>query len=326
MQRTAVLARCAEAFVSSVPCYHPLAARRGPKGLVDFRKKEHDTQNRPITVACGKCRGCRLESSRQWAMRIMHEAQVHEANCFATLTYNPENLPDNASLHLPHFQEFMRSLRYHVGERCLDLGIPKRRLRYFHCGEYGELSRPHYHLCLFGWAFLDDRQLHHDPSRKPSDAPLYTSELLDRAWGKGFTTIGELTFESAAYTARYIMKKVNGPAAIHHYAVYDDQGGKHARAPEYTTMSRRPGIGSAWYDRFKSDLYPSDTAVTRGYESRVPRYYDKLLEKEDPDLYDMVKQARIDADHDEVNSTPERLRSRELVAEARSKLFNKRKL
>ena len=151
-------------------------------------------------VPCGQCIGCRLERSRQWAIRCVHEASLHTDNCFITLTYSPDCLPSDGSLNHDDFQKFFKRLRKHIA--------PKK-IRYYMCGEYGEdlqqpskLGRPHFHACLFGLDF-DDKQLY----IVRDDVKLYTSATLEKIWGKGFVTIGDVTFESAAYVARYIAKK-----------------------------------------------------------------------------------------------------------------------
>ena len=171
------------------------------------------------TVACGQCVGCRLERSRQWAIRCVHESQMHEQNCFITLTYSDEFLPENGSLQLKHFQDFMKRLRFHVGG-----GI-----RFFHCGEYGEENgRPHHHAIIFNHDFADKKVW-----KTNNGVVLYRSKILEELWPYGFATVGCVSFESAAYVARYITKKVNGDMADSHYL---------GREPEYITMSRRPGV------------------------------------------------------------------------------------
>lgn len=253
-----------------MPCYSPLHA---------FKAKANDSSKISITFSrpsswkgdrldlpCGQCIGCRLERSRQWAVRCMHEASLHEQNSFITLTYDDEHLPKDWSLQKSHFQNFMKRLRKSISHR----------VRYYHCGEYGDLNaRPHYHALLFGHDFSDKR-LHSE--RK--EVRLFTSDQLQRLWPMGFSTIGEVTFESAAYVARYVMKKINGPAAEDHY---------YGRTPEYTTMSRRPGIAQKWYEKFKSDVYPRDYVVSRGFKSRPPRYYDNLLGREDQSTLALLK-------------------------------------
>ena len=78
------------------------------------------------------------------------------------------------------------------------------------CGEYGEdFSRPHYHALLFN-CFCPDRKKH---STGDSGSVIYTSEALTKLCPFGLSSIGDVTFESAAYVARYVMKKITGDAA-----------------------------------------------------------------------------------------------------------------
>lgn len=256
-----------------MPCYSPLHAfkARGEdpsKIVVTFRRPESFRGER-LDLPCGQCVGCRLERSRQWALRCMHEASLYDRNCFITLTYSDENLPPGRSLVKADFQNFMKRLRKEFGAR----------IRYYACGEYGKsvgvvLGRPHFHALLFNHDFAD-RRFH--SGRSPNE--ISTSESLSRLWPFGFSVVGQVTFESAAYVARYVMKKVTGKRSEAHY------GG---RLPEFTLMSRGSkrigtgGIGKGWFDRFKSDVYPHDRVVVRGSPSRPPRFYDNLLGREDP--------------------------------------------
>jgi len=178
-------------------CHYPIPAYRLPSGSVVFHDKGDGA---PFEVPCGKCLGCRLSRSREWALRCVHEASLHEQNCFVTLTYSPENLPSDAGLHHPHFQKFMKRLRKKYSGR---------DIRYYMCGEYGErTNRPHYHALLFGLDFPDWEYV----STSDSGHEVFTSKTLEKIWGLGFVTIGTVTFESAAYCAPYIMKKLTGPA------------------------------------------------------------------------------------------------------------------
>lgn len=260
-------------------CYFPLKAyidkgSNAYKYKLVFRRSE-SWKGESIDLPCGRCIGCRLEKSRQWAVRCMHEASLYENNCFLTLTYNDENLPSNWSLIKEEFPLFMKRLRKKYGE-----GI-----RYYHCGEYGEKNkRPHYHAIVFNHDF-EDKVFH----KMSGTNKLYTSESLDKLWSKGFATLGDVTFESAGYVARYAMKKITGENAIEYY------GG---RVPEYSTMSRGSkkigtgGIGKGWYDKYKSDVYPLDRVVVRGSLSRPPRFYDNLLRAEDPSTLALIKLER----------------------------------
>lgn len=241
----------------------------------------------PFNIACGQCIGCRLERSRQWAVRCVHEAQLWDDNCFITLTFSPESLAARSnpySVDVRDFQLFMKKLRKQFGS-----GI-----RFFHCGEYGDLhQRPHYHAALFNFDFSDKVLFNIVNGYR-----LYTSDSLSRLWPHGFATIGSLTFESAAYVARYITKKLNGKKAeeTNHYSVIHPDTGEiiAERSPEYTTMSRRPGIGKLWFDKFKSDVYPHDFVVINGKKIRPPKYYDRLLEQLDHFQLSDLKAERIE--------------------------------
>lgn len=225
-------------------------------------------------------------------MRIVHEASLYDDNCFVTLTYRPkyeatrkqlakgQYLPDDGSLNKKHFQKFMKRLRKRYSEK----------IRYYHCGEYGDqLDRPHYHACLFNIRFDDLEQI---GSRE--GVPLFTSKTLETIWGFGFVSIGELNFETAAYTARYCLKKVNGKKAHDHYLRADENGVAYWLQPEYTSMSTKPGIGKTWYEKFKTDVHPSNEVPVpgRGVFKKVPRYYEKILERTDPALMEQIKEER----------------------------------
>lgn len=228
----------------------------------------------PIRVPCGDCIGCRLEYSRQWGIRCHHEAQLHNQNCFVTLTYNDDNLPSDLSVNKEEIQKFVRRLRKRVGE-----------LRYYACGEYGNnLGRPHYHLCIFGFDFEDKeiwkKATYQETSfgayvPKKGTNDLYRSALLEKVWQKGFSTVGSLTFESACYAARYCCKKINGPREEKWYK---------GKQPEFALMSRRPGIAQEWIKKYMYDVYPKDSFTLNGKHMRSLRYYDKVFKRHCADL------------------------------------------
>lgn len=223
-----------------MPCFHPMPAVRLPDGSVTFTSRSKVDGN-DFELPCGQCAGCRLERSRQWAIRCVHESQMHERNCFITLTYSDEFLPPHGGLIYRDFQLFMKRLRKRTG-------VP---VRFFMCGEYGELDqRPHFHAILFGCDF-DDRKYF---SKTGSGYKLYTSDLLSELWGMGHCPVGNVTFDSAAYVARYCMKKVTGDLADAHYAV-DTPNGIFQREPEFAHMSLKPGIGSTWLAKYRSDVF-----------------------------------------------------------------------
>lgn len=274
-----------------MPCYTPLigfySAEVNPTGkrsiVFDSRKAVHDLRGFPIKleVPCGQCIGCRLERSRQWAVRCVHEASLYDKNCFITLTYDDDHVPGNGSLVKSDFQKFMKRLRKKFG----------KGVRYYECGEYGEkLQRPHYHACLFNFDF-PDKELW----SIRGGVSLYRSRLLEEVWPFGFATVGDVTFESAAYVARYCTKKITGERSVGYYK---------GRVPEFVTMSRRPGIGFDWYRAFRSDVYPDDFVVIRdGIKVKPPKYYDSLYDVEHHKvLQDMKYERRLKAESNPHNN------------------------
>lgn len=203
---------------------------------------------------------------------------MHDDNCFITLTYNDDNLPYGETLIKSDFQKFMKRFRKNIGP-----------VRFFHCGEYGETTlRPHYHALLFGYR-PDDPELF----ASEGEVKTYTSKTLTDTWGLGHATFGELTFESAAYVSRYCTKKVTGELAEAHYTfVHSETGEIFTRLPEYSTQSRRPGIGRTWLDRFGSDVASKDEVIMRERAMRPPRYYDKVFEHTDPVTWETLASRR----------------------------------
>lgn len=284
-------------------CYHPIQAYRSRSGLTQGGKAwpivfspKDGYIDLPIKVPCGQCIGCRLERSRQWAVRCLHESQLHENNCFITLTYNSSNLPSDGSLNKRDITCFLKRLRKRFG--------PK--IRFFQCGEYGSLfSRPHHHAILFNFDFPDKVlwSTNHGTA-------LYRSAILEELWPFGFCTVGNVTFESAAYVARYITKKITGKNAADHYG---------ERLPEFITMSRRPGIARDWFEKYCDDVYPKDEVVVRhGLICKPPRYYDKIFDLTNADLLIKIKAKRTQkAKLNCENNSYERLDVRERVQKAR---------
>lgn len=266
---------------------------------------ERGRLRRALTLPCGQCVGCRLERSRQWAVRCVHESQSHAANCFVTLTYDPASVP--ASLFYPHFQLFMKRLRKRMG-----------RVRFYMCGEYGEqFGRPHFHAVLFGCDFPDKVLF------KRGEVPawnIYTSAILSSLWTDGFASVGQLSFESAAYVARYCMKKITGVDSVVHYdeLLNLDTGEIVDRVPEFNRMSLKPGIGSDFLRKYQSDVFPRDYVVINGVKAPPPRYYFKQLSVLDAEIAELVNVRRYAKSMEVIpDNSPDRLRVREVVARAR---------
>lgn len=274
-----------------MPCFSPLLAWRlknpdpGGKSRIFFHLPDgiHTGSTdfcspgspfEPVKLPCGRCIGCRLERSRQWALRCVLEAKSWPENCFITLTYDDNHLPKHKSLMPKDLQLFFKRLRKSLGDK---------KIRYFACGEYGEKTqRPHYHAIIFNHDFKDRYRT------VCSDTVSYvgiSKELAD-LWPYGFSSVGNMTFEAAAYVARYCLKKYYGdPAKVAaHY---------NGRKPEFVVMSRRPGIASAWFDKFGlTDVAPYDQCLCRGKKCKPPRYFDKLLEQIDAELLKHNKDLR----------------------------------
>lgn len=284
--------------VLEMTCYHPLVAYKityfvdgvnhsriqfmgsyesDPVRYDDIISRgEFDNSNgqhfEPLKLPCGRCIGCRLDRSLHWAVRCVHEASLHDQNCFLTLTYDDQHLRSD-SLIKKDLQDFWKRLRK---------VISPRKIRYFACGEYGEqFQRPHYHACVFGY-WPDDAFLY----TVRSGSELYLSPMIGRLWPFGFHTIGKVNFESAAYVARYVLKKVNGEPAGEHY---------HGRVPEFVVMSRKPGIAADWIKTYYGDVYPADYVVVRDkFKLKPPRYYDQIYDEECNGDLEYIKNKRKD--------------------------------
>ncbi len=308
-----------------MPCYTPL------KGFKDYASGgltfDQSKGSQALEVACGQCLGCRVDHSLMWSIRIIHEASMHQhnyGNSWVTLTYRDpaqcttkqfkdgHHIPAKQSLSPSHVSDFIRSLRK---------ANKSHKIRYFYCGEYGELGRPHYHVCLFNHAF-------HDQYLWKDDEGIYTytSKELDGHWPYGFTTCSELTLDNAAYTTGYCFKKITGKRAQDHYQRIDyDTGETWWLLPEYIRMStgrgKPSGIGAKFYEKFESDIFPLDKSPIPGHGDKqkelVPRYYQKLLERTNPAMLEAIKETRQQfiAAH-AADFTPERLRDKYICARA----------
>lgn len=305
-------------------CFNPLQGWRskivnpsGKRSIVF--NKDSGYEDLPVEVPCGQCVGCRLERSRQWAIRCVHEASLYDDNIFITLTYNDEHLPSNESLVKSDFQKFMKRLRKRYPRS------KENKIRYFMCGEYGQkckicgknyndcrrsncnwtpvLGRPHYHACIFNFDFTDKRLFKLIEGNR-----YYDSEELSSLWPFGYSLISDVNFHTAAYTARYIVKKVTGEKAIPHYNDLE---------PEYCTMSRRPGLGKGWYDKYSGDLFPHDRTIINGKEVTVPKFYRQLHELDEPKLSFLLKSVRKKLAVESDDNTIRRLRDREKVLQSR---------
>jgi len=292
-------------------CTRPINAYKGPGGVV-FNSRQGYSR---LQLKCGQCIGCRIDKARAWTIRLVHEGQMHASSCFVTLTYDDEHLPEDGSLVKKHFQNFAKKVRRDVG-----------KFSYYHVGEYGPKTlRPHYHACIFGqdfrlpelpWVPFDRRGY------------MYRSPVLEQLWTKGNSTIGPFNEQTAAYCARYVISKATGPKADTEYQrVNLETGEVHQVVPEYATMSRNPAIGKRWLDKYSTDVYPSDDIVHDNKHFRPPVYYDRILEKDDPDLLTKLKEQRQQHVRQRLpDLTPSRMRTKERLQAAKAKTFQKHQL
>lgn len=287
-------------------CYGPVVGyyaakpnENGKRGIVFDKRRS--LSGVPLKLPCGKCIGCRHDYARTWAIRCMHEKQMHEVSSFLTLTYDDNHLPEGGSLRKRELQLFMKRLRKHDG---------RDGIRFYGCGEYGStLLRPHYHVLLFNRDFVDKVFV----KNSGSGEPLFQSEALRDLWPDGDHYIGTVTAQSCAYVARYVLKKVGQEAT------------PDGCEPEFTCMSRRPGIGATWFRKYHKGVYDWDNVVFGGAETRPPRFYDTKFEEIDPKRLEVLKRRRRSlAMMNRVDSTKARLRVREVFQLRKDAFFNKR--
>lgn len=294
-------------------CYHPMAAWQKADGTVIIHGDIRDTDwkhnpksllakginpitDKQLVIPCGQCVGCRLEYSRQWADRCYLEAKMHQHNYWLTLTYDEDSIKSLLKrsvrrdtgeivkvpmLNKRHLVGFIKRLREHWKRKYNIEGI-----KYYGCGEYGTLNhRPHYHISIFG---LDIPDL--DLWYTRDGFPTFKSEEINRIWGMGRVTINRNTWQTSAYTARYMLKKLKGREAKE---AYEEAGVE----PEFAICSRKPGIGRSYYEAHKEEIYANDGitflkakggATTR----KPPRYFDRLYQAENPEKFQEYQEAR----------------------------------
>ncbi|QXP08611.1 MAG: replication initiator protein [Arizlama microvirus] len=323
-------------------CFYPISAwygeknpKTGKRSLV-FTKNKAQVNEKEMLIPCNKCLGCRSARAQQWAIRCYHESSLYRDNCFITMTYDEKHLPIDGSLSKRDFQLFMKNLRKNY---------PGKKIRYFMSGEYGDRGdRPHYHAALFNHTFDDKIEY-----KSKDGVKLYISDTLNKIWGKGYCVIGEMTFASANYIAKYIIKKVSKDFTFINALVkmlkerkvtYDELEilvkFQFDRAPVFSLMSRggrdnenqMRGIGYRWYEKYKEDIHRHDHLVINGRKSTSTKYYDNLLQEENQLLFEKIKKERMDkadyiysyisrlagAPSTRVDNTEDRLRVKEDVA------------
>lgn len=232
-------------------CLFPVRATRQEFGRPKL-DKEGD-----LTLPCGKCTECISKRAHDWALRCKHEISMHDENCFITLTYDDEHLPSFLVVK-DYFQKFMKRLRKKT----------KKKLKYIVSHEYGSRTgRPHHHAIIFGWTPSNQEFA----LNSPSGEPLYTSKELGDLWRFGYHSIGDANEKTAYYIASYSLKS-------HTRTVTNPDSGEVVTVSDSMDCSRRPAIGREYFEKNMNQLLDSNV--------QLPRYYQKLLEKNYPDHFE----------------------------------------
>lgn len=261
------------------------------------RNIPHLKQFQVTTWPCGSCIECRALYAQTWGITSVHEAQMYEQNCFITLTYRNDALKSNKLIY-KDFQDFMKSLRNHISYNALKELYPNvkkektrkklfahekisvRRkvqlatgIRVIPCGEYGpSTKRPHWHALIFNYR---PRDLEYIRTNEHGDK-LYRSAILDAIWGKNDpqtrpTEIGQVTYRSANYVARYALKKLEHKDKVEEY--------------KPITVGKSKGIGKKWLEKFKHDVFDYGELLYEEKSFPIPRRMVRQLEKIDPILH-----------------------------------------
>lgn len=147
------------------------------------------------SVPCGTCPECLMARAKAWIVRNHFEALCSKNLILCILTYNSENNP--GVILYKDVQLFHKRLRKH--------GIS---FRFFASAEYGtKKGRPHYHVVYYDMTpnILDLSPL----DKTDGGNTVYTSDLLNRLWGKGLTRIQPFDGGPSAivYQTLYLNKK-----------------------------------------------------------------------------------------------------------------------
>lgn len=293
-------------------CLNPLTCEanyneKERKYLYSVKRTKQESCTEGFLIACGQCIACRINRARMWSIRCVHESMFHDESCFITLTYNPENLPDDLSVSNDEHQKFMKRLRHHI----------KKPIKYYMAAEYGQpteyerdndlsnIGRPHYHYLIFGWSPTDCNII-----GKKKDNIYYSSPTVLNAWqNKGFVVIGDVTSDSALYVAQYCTKKITGDSQdAHYFRIHPDTHALLNCEPEFQRCSH--GIGKKFIDTYPNDLRKGFiTHENKKYP--IPRYYlkklnekwdtgDNQVKKEIGQLLDDIAQSRGDTENFEI--------------------------
>lgn len=277
-----------------------------------------------MPIPCGHCYGCRSDQRLQWTIRNTHEASLHQDTTFLTLTIDDEHLPWHGSLDRALLQNFLKRLRHECNRvhnptyrnsRPNTISNAETRIRFFACGEYGTTTkRAHYHALLYNM-WPRDAQVY--------GADTYTSSTMSELWKEGSHQFSRVNPDRIAYVCGYTVKKMGTIRDRTAYGVVDPETGEYfERQPEFAVMSRRPGIGAGWFEKFNKDL-------RRGYlhhegsKVTVPRFYERKYQETYPEEVEERKllRAKLRDQHDPKEQTLRRLADKEAVKRSKDKTY-----
>lgn len=258
----------AEFVCDNMQCLHPVIIRN-PHRDTGLLPGEYSM----IEVPCGRCIACRINKTRDWQVRLLMESFYWDNMSFVTLTYSPECVPVDFSVHKRCLQLFFKRLRWNLGDR---------EIRYFASGEYGDMfGRPHYHAIIFGLDPLRDRM------------------IVEDSWhDQGIVHFGSVTSKSIRYTCKYVQKKLGGLKGDEFY-----QG----REKEFCVCSQHLGddymieyqdkLKKDGYFQFQGKKYPLPLRFKNKFMSRFDKY-EKMLDNRErykamPDIPIEVRERRI---------------------------------
>lgn len=280
-----------------------------------------------VLIPCGKCDSCCLAQASEMTTRAYHEYEdKNKIGMFITLTYNPDNIPPGNSLKKEDYKNFIKKLKSDLDYKNAkqQTTIKGSDIRILGCGEYGEeTSRPHYHILLFGYVFPDLSWWR--VTDKGNN--IYRSETLEKLWPLGHSEVGEVSLKSIGYVCRYTLKKAGRCCP----SKTDELTGI-LKEKEFVHYPKNPGMGATHFERFHEDWYNIGNCIIDNTIKKIPRYYDRLLEKLNPKKYASVKTQRMEylialnkreVEQNFSESSPERCKGRAADMAVRLNKLNK---
>lgn len=303
--------------------------------------EERGEKARWTKIPCGKCIGCRKKERMDWSIRIECEAKQYDHNYFITLTYNEENLviPEytvdkntgeifendgtwKGTIVKEHQVQFIKSLRQYFKREFDHDGM-----KFYGCHEYGTKGeRPHMHIILMNCPNLDDQLICIGRNKKTGD-PYYTHKRIEQIWHKGFITIGKVNWQSISYTAGYTAKKLGD---------FKTDSLRKGQEPISAFMSRRPGIGKAYFNLHQKEIYDIDEIINgKGQSVKPPGYFDRLMEDiGEEDILKEVKKLRKEYSENELKKKMQgtqknqqmQYQIEENITEFKQKIYNRNRI